>query len=153
MYFENMPLCLKIEYRMIPFRKSGNAAHSKAVFFSRRRFRQPRFRRKAQAPRVGVFHRDDKLGIRTLSRKQKPPLGFRQVQNGIHRIFQQVCEHARQLRNIHRIAALRGNGYCRIPNAEFDLLVRPGPRVIDATRLLQQCLERLSPPVVRQSKP
>ncbi len=45
----------------------------------------------------------------------------------------------------NRIAALRGNGYCRIPNAEFDLLVRPGPRVVDAARLVLQCLQRLSP--------
>ena len=46
----------------------------------------------------------------------------------------------------NRIAALRGNGYCRIPNAEFDLLVRPGPRIDEAARQIVQCLQQLPPP-------
>lgn len=45
----------------------------------------------------------------------------------------------------NRIAALRGNGYCRIPNAEFDLLVRPGPRIDEAARLIVRCLQQLPP--------
>lgn len=52
----------------------------------------------------------------------------------------------------NRIAALRGNGHCRIPNAEFDLLVRPGPRIDEAARQIVQCLQQLPPPGERLSK-
>lgn len=44
------------------------------------------------------------------------------------------------------IAALRNQGYCRIPNAEFDALVRPGPRIDEAARRIVQCLRQLPLP-------
>ncbi|MFT3815330.1 MAG: helical backbone metal receptor [Acidovorax sp.] len=52
----------------------------------------------------------------------------------------------------NRIAALRNNGYCRIPNADFDLLVRPGPRIDEAARQIVQCLQQLSQPDAAVSK-
>ncbi|MDR3003556.1 MAG: helical backbone metal receptor [Acidovorax sp.] len=45
-----------------------------------------------------------------------------------------------------RVTALRGNHYCRIPNAEFDVLVRPGPRIDEAARHIVQCLQRMPLP-------
>ena len=44
------------------------------------------------------------------------------------------------------IAALRNQRYCRIPNAEFDALVRPGPRIDEAARRIVQCLRQLPLP-------
>ncbi|MGE8321309.1 MAG: ABC transporter substrate-binding protein [Comamonas sp.] len=45
-----------------------------------------------------------------------------------------------------RLAALREQRHCRIPNAEFDTLVRPGPRIDEAARRIVQCLRELPPP-------
>lgn len=47
------------------------------------------------------------------------------------------------------IAALRNQRNCRIPNAEFDALVRPGPRIDEAARRIVQCLRQLPPPGAR----
>ncbi len=52
----------------------------------------------------------------------------------------------------NRIAALRNNGHCRIPNDEYDILVRPGPRIDEAARLIVQCLQRLALPNSAMSK-
>lgn len=43
-------------------------------------------------------------------------------------------------------AALKANRYCRIPNAEFDVMVRPGPRIDEAAKHIVQCLQRLPAP-------
>ncbi|MFT4243153.1 MAG: ABC transporter substrate-binding protein [Acidovorax sp.] len=44
-----------------------------------------------------------------------------------------------------RIAALRnGDGHCRIPNGDYEMLVRPGPRIDEAAQLIVQCLQQLA---------
>ncbi|GAB2463098.1 ABC transporter substrate-binding protein [Comamonas humi] len=48
-----------------------------------------------------------------------------------------------------RLVALREQRHCRIPNAEFDTLVRPGPRIDEAARRIVQCLRDLPPPGAR----
>lgn len=51
-----------------------------------------------------------------------------------------------------RIAALREQRHCRIPNADFDVLVRPGPRIDEAARQIVQCLRQLPLPGAEISK-
>jgi iron complex transport system substrate-binding protein len=45
-----------------------------------------------------------------------------------------------------QLAAMREQRHCRIPNAEFDVLVRPGPRLDEGAKAIVACLQRLAPP-------
>lgn len=51
-----------------------------------------------------------------------------------------------------RLPALKGNRYCRIPNADFEVMVRPGPRIDEAARQILLCLQQLPPPGTESSK-
>ncbi len=44
------------------------------------------------------------------------------------------------------INAVRHQRHCRIPSDNFDVMVRPGPRIDEAARQIVQCLQRLTPP-------
>ncbi len=46
-----------------------------------------------------------------------------------------------------RLNALQSQRHCRIPNANYDVMVRPGPRIDEAARQIVQCLQKLPPPV------
>ncbi|MNU06396.1 hypothetical protein D3C72_2515750 [compost metagenome] len=43
------------------------------------------------------------------------------------------------------IRAVRENRLCVFPNAESDVLVRPGPRMAEAARLMARCLQDKAP--------
>ena len=45
-----------------------------------------------------------------------------------------------------RLAAIQNQRLCRIPNANYDVMVRPGPRIDEAARQIVECLQKLSPP-------
>ncbi len=44
------------------------------------------------------------------------------------------------------ISALRNGRHCRIPNVEFESLMRPGPRIDETARRIVQCLQQLPTP-------
>jgi iron complex transport system substrate-binding protein len=43
----------------------------------------------------------------------------------------------------HALPAIRDERRCGFPTAQYDVLVRPGPRLGEAAGLLASCLERL----------
>lgn len=45
----------------------------------------------------------------------------------------------------HSLSALREQRVCLFPSDEADMLVRPGPRMAEAARLMAQCLEKMAP--------
>lgn len=44
------------------------------------------------------------------------------------------------------LAALRSKRFCQIPNANYDVMVRPGPRIDEAARQIVECLQKLPVP-------
>ena len=44
------------------------------------------------------------------------------------------------------LTALQNRRFCRIPNANYDVMVRPGPRIDEAARQIVECLQKLTPP-------
>ncbi len=45
-----------------------------------------------------------------------------------------------------RLSAVKDQRMCRIPNANYDVMVRPGPRIDEAARQIVECLQKLTPP-------
>jgi iron complex transport system substrate-binding protein len=51
------------------------------------------------------------------------------------------------------LAALRGGRVCAFDAAERDVLVRPGPRMPEAARLMAACVAALLAPPIEARKP
>ena len=51
-----------------------------------------------------------------------------------------------------RLAAVQHQRLCRIPNANYDVMVRPGPRIDEAARQIVECLQKLTPPKQTQKR-
>ncbi len=45
-----------------------------------------------------------------------------------------------------QLPALRQGRLCELPTPQYEMMIRPGPRLGEAAGILVDCLQRLSPP-------